>query len=84
LSTSSSSLLSSSTWLQPSSAFKLDGLNITTVTSRYDPNYMLIYTIKCNENISTPVTVRVWDQRGIKVIAQKNIITTHTYYCSIG
>ena len=44
---------------------------------------MPIYTIKCNENIPTPVTVKVWDQRGTKVIAQKNIITTHTYYCSM-
>ncbi|MHC3130195.1 MAG: hypothetical protein IBV52_08995 [Candidatus Bathyarchaeota archaeon] len=77
MSTSSSSFLSSSTWLQPSSAFKLDGLNITTVTSRYDPNYMLIYTIKCNENIPTPVTVNVWDQRGIKVIAQKHNHNSH-------
>ncbi len=51
--------------------FQVDGLNITTVTSRYDPNYMPIYALKGNENIPTPVTVNVWDHRGIKVIAQK-------------
>jgi len=51
--------------------FQVDGPNIISVTSSYDRNYTLVYTIKCDGNIPAPVTVRVWDQRGIKVIAKK-------------
>ncbi len=51
--------------------FQVDGLNITSVTSSYDQTYILVYTIKCDGNIPAPVTVTVWDQRGIKVIAEK-------------
>jgi len=45
-------------------------LNITSVTSYYEPKEALIYTIKCSENITTPITVRVWDERGIQVRAE--------------
>ena len=51
--------------------FQVDGLNITSVTSSYNQTYILVYTIKCDGNIPAPVTVTVWDQRGIKVIAKK-------------
>ena len=50
--------------------FQVDGLNITSVTSSYDPNYMFVYTIKCESIPSSSATVRVWDQRGIQVIAK--------------
>lgn len=51
--------------------FQVDGLNITAVTSHYDPNYILVYTIDCETSPPSNATVRVWDQRGIQVIAQK-------------
>ena len=50
--------------------FRVDGLNIENVTSSYHEDYMLVYTIKCNQTIPAPVTVTVRDQRGIKVIAK--------------
>jgi len=51
--------------------FQVDGLNITSVTSSYDPSYTFIYTIECENLQSSSATVTVWDQRGIKVIAEK-------------
>ncbi len=51
--------------------FQVEGLSVENVTSSYDANYILIYTIKCNQPIPAPVTVIVRDQRGIKVIAKK-------------
>jgi len=50
--------------------FHVDGLNITSVTSGYDPDYTLFYTIKCENLPSSSATVRVWDHRGIQVIAK--------------
>lgn len=52
--------------------FQVEGLNITRVTSRYDQDDILVYIIKCPENIPTTVTVTVWDQRGIQVTAKKS------------
>lgn len=51
--------------------FQVDGLNIITVTSHYDPDYMLVYTINCETSPPLNATVRVLDQRGIQVIAKK-------------
>lgn len=50
--------------------FQVDGRNITDVTSRYDPDYILVYTIDCETPPPPNATVRVWDHRGIKVIAE--------------
>jgi len=50
--------------------FRVDGLNVTSVTSSYDEDYSLVYTITCDGNIPAPVTVTVQDQRGITVIAK--------------
>ncbi len=51
--------------------FQVEGLNIVSVTPSYDQEYMLVYTIECDGVIpTTPVTVVVWDQRGIEVIAR--------------
>lgn len=52
--------------------FQVQGLNVTNVASSYDPDYMLVYTIKCDSNIPAPVTVRVRDHRGIQVIAKSS------------
>lgn len=49
--------------------FQVDGRNIATVTSRYDPDYILVYTINCETPPPSNATVRVWDHRGIKVTA---------------
>jgi len=51
--------------------FQVDGLNVTSVGSSYDPNYILVYTINCETTPPVNPTVRVWDQRGIQVIAKK-------------
>lgn len=51
--------------------FQVDGLNIASVAPSYDQDYILVYTIKCDGNIPAPVTVTVWDQRGIIVVAKK-------------
>jgi hypothetical protein len=51
--------------------FQVDGLDITSVTSRHDQNYILIYTITCETSPPLNATVRVWDHRGIRVIAKK-------------
>ncbi len=50
--------------------FSVDGLNVENVTSSYDPDYVLVYTIRCDSNIPSPFTVRVRDHRGIQVIAK--------------
>ena len=50
--------------------FQVKGLSITSVTSRYHQDHILVYIIKCGENIPTTVTVTVWDQRGIQVTAK--------------
>jgi hypothetical protein len=51
--------------------FLVDGVNITRVTPTYDPDHILVYTIYCDGNIPSPVTVTVRDQRGIIVVAKK-------------
>jgi len=50
--------------------FQVDGLDIKNVTSSYHETYILVYTINCDGSIPAPVTVTVWDQRGIIVIAK--------------
>ncbi len=50
--------------------FHVDGLNVENVTSSYDPDYVLVYTIRCNSSIPSPVTVRVRDHRGVQVVAK--------------
>jgi len=50
--------------------FQVDGRNIADVTSRYDPERIIIYTINCETPPPPNATVRVWDHRGIKVIAE--------------
>jgi len=64
-------------------SFQVDGLTITNVTSsyepltiadvtsHYDPEYILVYTIICENLPSSSVIVTVTDQRGIRVIAKK-------------
>jgi len=44
-------------------------INISSVSSNYDETYALVYIIKCEEQLTTPLTVNVWDSRGIKVTA---------------
>ncbi len=51
--------------------FQVDGLAIISVTLRHDPNYTLVYTINCETSPPPNPTVRVWDQRGILVTAEK-------------
>jgi len=50
--------------------FQVAGLNVTKATSRYDEQYVVVYVIKCAGTITLPVTVTVWDSRGIKVTAK--------------
>ena len=45
----------------------IGGPTIANITSQYDPAYSLVYTINCNENISSPLTLSVCDHRGITV-----------------
>jgi hypothetical protein len=49
----------------------VDGYEIANVTTHYDEEYAMIYTIVLDtaENISQPVTISVWDFKGIKVQA---------------
>jgi hypothetical protein len=49
--------------------FQVSYLTIAGVTSHYDRKEGLVYTIECDSAISTPVTVKVWDERGIQVTA---------------
>jgi len=44
-------------------------INIASVSSSYDETYALVYIIKCEQTLTTPLTVNVWDSRGIKVTA---------------
>jgi len=43
---------------------------IMNVTGYYDQREALVYTIECNQTITTPITVSVWDPRGIQVMAK--------------
>ena len=45
----------------------IGGPTISNITSQYDPAYSLVYTINCNETISSPLTLKVCDHRGITV-----------------
>jgi len=45
-------------------------LNMTSVASYYEPKEIQVYTINCSENMTTPITVKVWDERGIQVTAK--------------
>jgi hypothetical protein len=49
--------------------FQVDNTDVVSVSSTYDPTYQIVYTIRCADPIST-ATVKVWDQRGIQVIAK--------------
>jgi len=49
--------------------FQVSNLNITGVATHYDKKEVLVYTIQCNGAITEPVTVKVWDERGIQVTA---------------
>jgi len=49
--------------------FEVSGFTISGFTSHYDREEGLVYTIECDSAVSTPVTVRVWDERGIQVTA---------------
>jgi len=43
---------------------------VMNVTGHYDQREALVYTIQCNGTITTPITVSVWDPRGIQVMAR--------------
>jgi len=43
---------------------------IPPVASRYDDKEILVYIIKCEGNITKPVSVTAWDSRGIQVTAK--------------
>jgi hypothetical protein len=45
-------------------------LTVMNVTGYYDQREALVYTIQCNQTITTPITVSVWDLRGIQVVAK--------------
>jgi hypothetical protein len=49
----------------------IDGYEIANITTHYDEEYAIIYTIILDaaETISQPVTISVWDFKGIKVQA---------------
>ena len=44
---------------------------IVRVTSRCDSDHALVYIIRYEGSIAEPVTIKVWDQRGIQVTAKK-------------
>jgi hypothetical protein len=50
--------------------FQVDNADVVSVSSTYDPTYQIVYTIRCANPISTPVTVKLWDLRGIQVTAK--------------
>jgi len=50
--------------------FEVAGLGILKVSSRYDQQYLVVYKIKCAGALTLPVTVRLWDTRGIQVTAK--------------
>jgi hypothetical protein len=49
--------------------FQVEDVNITAVTSYYNPQHMLVYLIRCDDLQLSNATLTVWDQRGIKVVA---------------
>ncbi len=49
--------------------FNVAGVDISSVTSSYHPDEILIYTVLCTQSVSSPATVTVTGQRGIKVTA---------------
>jgi len=51
--------------------FEVENLTITRVTSNYDPQYKLVYTVLCDNLQLSSATLTVKDQRGIKVVATK-------------
>lgn len=51
--------------------FQVENDTIVRVTSNYDPQYILIYTIQCENLPLTSATLTVRDQRGIRVVAAK-------------
>jgi len=51
--------------------FQVDGVNVTAVIPVHDQIYKLVYIIECDKPLSSSATVRVWDQRGIRVIAKE-------------
>ncbi len=44
-------------------------INISSVDSHYDETYGLIYIVESEDTLTTPITVNVWDARGIKASA---------------
>ena len=50
--------------------FFVENYTVRNVDSCYDEKYMMVYIIECNQTVSTPVSVSVWDERGIKVTAE--------------
>jgi hypothetical protein len=50
-----------------------DGPAIANVTMHYDEDYSLVYTINCDETISSPLTLIVCDYRGIIVEGTRDI-----------
>jgi len=50
--------------------FKVEGQSITKVAQNYDSQYVIVYIIQCSGTFSLPVTVKVWDTRGILVVAR--------------
>jgi hypothetical protein len=49
--------------------FQVSNFTIAGVTPHYDREEGLVYTIECDSAVSIPVTVKVWDERGIQVTA---------------
>ncbi len=49
--------------------FQVRDLNITSLNSHYDQTEILVYRIRCDQTVPVPVTVEVWDHRGIYVRA---------------
>ncbi len=50
--------------------FQVVGQTITTVTQEYEQTEVIAYVIKTSGTFSLPVTVKVWDDRGIMVEAR--------------
>lgn len=50
--------------------FQVENVSITSVTSYYDQQHMLVYTIRCDDLELSNATLTVWDQRGIKVVSK--------------
>ena len=54
--------------------FEIDNQTISGVTSYYDPDYMLVYSIYCDGLQSSNVTITVHDQRFIKVVSTTTVV----------